>query len=43
VVLGEALPLIQWCAIGLIIVASVGSTLTAVRDGRNAGAELVVT
>jgi inner membrane transporter RhtA len=42
-VLGEALPLSQWGAIGLIIVASVGSTLTAVRDRRNAGAELVVT
>jgi len=38
--LGEALPPIQGCAIALIIVASVGSTLTAVRDRRNAGAEL---
>jgi len=41
-VLGEALPLSQWCAIGLIIVASVGSTLTAVRDQRNAGADPAV-
>jgi len=41
-VLGESLPLSQWCAIGLIIVASVGSTLTAVRDRRNAGAELAL-
>jgi inner membrane transporter RhtA len=41
-VLGEALPISQWCAIGLIIVASVGSTLTAMRDRRSAGAELVV-
>jgi inner membrane transporter RhtA len=42
VVLGEALPLSQWCAIGLIIVASIGSTLTAVRDRRNADAELTL-
>jgi len=42
-VLGETLPLSQWGAIGLIIIASVGSTLTAVRDRRNAGGELVVT
>jgi inner membrane transporter RhtA len=41
-VLGEHLPLIQVCAIGLIIVASVGSTLTAARDRRNASAELAL-
>jgi inner membrane transporter RhtA len=41
-ILGEALPPIQGCAIGLIIIASVGSTLTAVRGGRTAAAELVV-
>ena len=40
VVLGEALPLIQWCAIGLVIIASVGSTLTAVRNGRGVDADL---
>jgi inner membrane transporter RhtA len=38
--LGEALPLSQWCAIGLIIVASVGSTLTAVREREGADVEL---
>jgi len=41
-VLGEALPLSQWGAIGLIIVASVGTTLTAVRDRRNADVELAL-
>jgi inner membrane transporter RhtA len=40
--LGEALPLGQWAAIALIIVASVGSTLTAVREGRNGGAEVAL-
>jgi inner membrane transporter RhtA len=39
-VLGEALPLSQWGAIGLIIVASVGTTLTAVRDRGGADVEL---
>jgi len=39
-VLGEALPLSQWCAIALIIVASVGTTLTAVRALGGADVEL---
>ena len=29
--LGESLPLLQWCAIGLIIAASVGATMTAIK------------
>ena len=33
-VLGEALPLIQWCAIAMIVAASIGATTTAVRDRR---------
>jgi inner membrane transporter RhtA len=41
--LGEALPLAQGCAIGLIIVASVGSTLTAGRSRPNAEPELALT
>ncbi len=39
-VLGEVLPLSQWCAIALIIVASVGTTLTAVRVLGGADVEL---
>jgi inner membrane transporter RhtA len=29
--LGEALPLLQWCAIAMIVAASVGATMTAMR------------
>jgi len=39
-VLGETLPLIQVCAIGLIVVASIGTTLTAVQARRNAVPDL---
>jgi len=39
-VLGETLPLVQWCAVGLIIIASVGTTMTAVRARRSAVPEL---
>jgi inner membrane transporter RhtA len=42
-VLGEALPLVQWCAIGLVIVASIGSTLTAARHRRTTEPELALT
>jgi inner membrane transporter RhtA len=34
--LGEALPLIHWCAIGMIVFASVGATMTAMQ-GRSRG------
>lgn len=30
--LGEALPLLQWCAIAMIVAASVGATMTAMRN-----------
>ncbi|CAM5620192.1 EamA family transporter [Mycolicibacterium aubagnense] len=30
--LGEALPLLQWCAIAMIVAASVGATMTAIRN-----------
>lgn len=30
--LGEALPLLQWCAIAMIVTASVGATMTAIRN-----------
>jgi len=39
-VLGETLPLVQVCAIGLIIVASIGTTLTAVSARRSAVPDL---
>lgn len=30
--LGEALPLLQWCAIAMIVAASIGATMTAMRS-----------
>lgn len=37
--LGETLPMVQWCAIGLIVAASVGAAMTAIRGRRQADAD----
>ena len=39
--LGETLPPVQWCAIGLIIVASLGATMSALRHGQTAEVDFV--